>query len=189
MLPCYVVCDISLSMTDHIDKLNAGLREFRGAVHSDPVVAAMVRCCVVGFADTPRVLQPLCHVADLVDLAGLAADSSTKFGPMFAFLREAIHRDVLALKAARLRVHRPIVFVLSDGQATDPVTWPAEFAALTDPAWHARPNMIAFGVGDADPHTLGQIGTLRTFLERDGVRMSTALTASVMWTPAKLDHV
>ena len=189
VLPCYVVCDISLSMIDHIDEVNAGLREFRGAVHADSSVAERVHCCVVGFAETPMVLQPLYPMARFTELAAPAPAAGTNFGPAFTLLRDAIGRDVRDLKALRLRVHRPIVFFLSDGQPTDPVTWPAAFAALTDPAWAARPNMIAFGIGDADQDTLGRIGTFRMFLGRDGVRMSTALIASVRLASPRFDQV
>lgn len=181
VLPCYVVCDVSLSMTDHIEELNAGLREFRGAVHANSTVAELLHCCVVGFAETSRVLQPLHPTARLADLPEPQPGAGTNFGPAFTLLRTAIDTDVRALKARGLRVHRPLVFFLSDGQPTDPVTWPAAFAALTDPIWSARPNMIAFGIGDADHDTLGRIGTFRTFLGRDGVRLSTALIATVTW--------
>jgi uncharacterized protein YegL len=174
-------------MTDHIDELNAGLREFRGAVHADSSVGELVRCSVVSFAETPRVLQPLHPTAKLTDLPSLEPCAGTNFGPAFTLLRNAIERDVHALKSRRVRVHRPIVFFLSDGQPTDPVTWPRAFAALTDPAWTCRPNVIAFGVGDADQDTLGRIGTFRTFLGRDGVRLATALIASVQWT--RPEHV
>jgi uncharacterized protein YegL len=189
VLPCYVVCDVSLSMTDHIDELKAGLREFRGAVHAEASVAGLLRCCVVGFADTPRVLQPLYTVSKLGELPELEQCAGTNFGPAFTFLRDAIDRDVRVLKTHGLRVHRPIVFFLSDGQPTDPVTWPAAFATLTDPEWPARPHMITFGIGDADQQTLGRIGTSRMFLGRDGVRMSTALITSVRWASPLKDHV
>lgn len=189
VLPCYVVCDVSLSMTDHIAGLNAGLREFRGALHADPSVAERIRCCVVGFAATPTVLQPLYAAAMLTELPELGPCAGTNFGPAFTLLRDAIDKDVHALKEHRLRVHRPIVFFLSDGQPTDPVTWPAAYATLTDPTWSARPNVIAYGIGDADQDTLGRIGTSRTFLERDGVRLGTALIASVTWASPRADHV
>lgn len=187
VLPCYVVCDVSLSMTDHLDELNAGLREFHGAVHADSAVAALVRCCVVGFAGRPKVLRPLYEMATPPELPEMGR--GTNFGPAFTLLREAIDRDVRGLKAQRVGVHRPIVFFLSDGQPTDPVTWPAAYAALTDPAWTARPHVIAYGVGDADQNTLGRIGTFRTFLGRDGVRMSTALIATVTLASPRTDRV
>lgn len=187
VLPCYVVCDVSLSMTDHLEELNAGLREFRGAVHADAAITRLVRCSLVGFAETSRVLQPLHPPVDLADLPDPEPCAGTNFGPVFTLLRAAIDRDVVDLKARGLRVHRPLVFFLSDGQPTDPATWPSAFAALTDPVWPARPDVIAFGVGDADQDTLSRIGTFRTFLGRDGVRLSTALISTVTWTSR--DHV
>lgn len=188
VLPCYVVCDVSFSMTDHLDELNAGLREFRGAVHADPAVAARVRVCVVGFAEAPRLLQPLRPATELAELADPVPSTGTNFGPAFAFLREAIDRDVRRLKEHRLLVRRPIVFFTSDGQPTDPMTWPDAFATLTDPGWTTRPNVVAFGLGDADRATLGRIATLRLFLGRDGVRLGTALTVSTTLAPGT-DHV
>ncbi|MGH3757110.1 vWA domain-containing protein [Actinophytocola sp.] len=173
-------------MTDHLEELNTGLREFRGAVHADASVAARVRCRVIGFAETPMAPQPL---ESFTSLPKLEPCAGTNFGPAFTFVHDTIDRDVRGLKEKRLRVHRPIVFFLSDGQPTDPVTWPAAFAALAERAWAARPNVIAFGIGEADRDTLCRIGTFRTFLGRDGVRMSTALIASVISVSPLLDRI
>jgi len=178
VLPCHVACDVSLSMTDHIDELNWGLREFRGAVHADASVAGRVLCGVVGFREQPHVVQRLLPMDELAELPAPGPCAGTNFGPAFTCLRTVIDDDVLALERHRLHVHRPLVFFLSDGQPTDPATWPAAFAALTDPGWARRPLVVAFGVGDAD--ALGAIGTFRTYLSRDGVRLGTALFASVM---------
>jgi uncharacterized protein YegL len=180
VLPCYVACDVSLSMTDHIDELNTGLREFRGAVHADASVADRVFCSVVGFGEKPQVVQSLLPMDALAELPEPAPSAGTNFGPLFTFLRSAIDRDVSALQRHRLVVHRPLVFFLSDGQPTDPVTWPSAFASLTDPAWPRRPHVVTFGLGEADQEALDRIGTYRTYLGRDGVRMGTALIASVM---------
>lgn len=174
MLPCYVVCDVSSSMTDYIGELRAGLREFRGSAHADPVAAAGIRVCVIGVADTPRVLQPLRPVTELAELDGRSPCAGTNFGPVFELLRAVIERDVSALKRNR----RPVVFFVSDGRPTDPHEWPVAFAALDDPTWTARPEVIAFGVGATDPDTLARIGTARVFL--GGVRLGAALAASVL---------
>jgi uncharacterized protein YegL len=180
VLPCYVACDVSLSMADHIDELNRGLREFRGAVHADPSVGDRVLCSVLGFGEKPEVVQRMLPMDDLVDLPAPGACAGTNFGPVFTYLRDTIDGDVVGLEQHRLRVHRPLVFFLSDGQPTDPVTWPAAFTALCDPAWPRCPRVVAFGVGDADEEALGRIGTFRTYLSRDGIRLGTALIASVM---------
>jgi uncharacterized protein YegL len=49
VLPFYVVCDVSFSMTDHLDALNAALLELHRAVGTDPVVADRTRFCLIGF--------------------------------------------------------------------------------------------------------------------------------------------
>ncbi|MCR6484093.1 hypothetical protein M8542_14825 [Amycolatopsis sp. OK19-0408] len=180
VLPCYVACDVSLSMADHIDELNHGLREFRGAVHADASIADRVLCSLVGFGDKPYVVHGLYLTGEVTDLPAPGPCAGTNFGPLFPFLRDVIEEDVRLLATHRVRVLRPMVFFLSDGQPTDPVTWPAAFAALTDPRWRLRPRVVTFGVGDADEDALGRIGTFRTYLGRDGIRMGTALIASVM---------
>ncbi|QQQ77427.1 hypothetical protein IOD16_02485 [Saccharothrix sp. 6-C] len=189
VLPCYVVCDVSLSMTDHLGEVNAGLRELRGAVHADPSAAALTRVCVVGFAAAATVLQPLRPAAELTELSASRPRAGTNFGPAFALLRETISHDVRALKARRLRVCRPVVFFTSDGRPTDPATWPDAFAALADPAWPARPTVVAYGLGAVDRGTLDRIGTFRVFLGQDGIRLGTALAVSVTGTARRADRV
>ncbi|CCH28392.1 hypothetical protein ABZ816_28825 [Actinosynnema sp. NPDC047251] len=189
VVPCYVVCDMSLSMADHLEEVNAGLREFRGAVHADLSPGARIMTCVVGFAAAPTVLQPLGPAAALAELGSAGPGAATNFGSAFALLREIIARDVRALKACRHRVHRPVVFFTSDGRATDPAAWPGAFAALADPDWPARPTVIAFGLGAVDSDTLDRIGTSRAFLGQDGIRLGTALAVSVTSTARRRDRV
>jgi len=179
VLPCYLVCDISCSMNDHVDELNAGLREFRGAVHAEPSVAARILVCVVAFADVPRVQQSLRPAVELAELAGSESTGGSAFGSTFALLRATIDNDVHRLRESWASVSRPLVFFVSDGRPTDP-DWPAAFADLIDPSWSVRPDVIAFGVGAVDPATMNTIGTSRFFVGQDGVRIGTALTASVM---------
>ncbi|PPK64823.1 hypothetical protein V5P93_006226 [Actinokineospora auranticolor] len=187
--PCYVVCDMSSSVVDHIDELNAGLREFRGAVHADRSAIDRVRVGVVGFAGAPRLLHPLRPVVELPEVTAPRPRVGSNFGLAFTFLRGVIDRDVRELTAERLVVRRPVMFFVSDGRPTDPVTWPAAHAALTDPRWPAHPTAVAFGVGAADQGTLARIGTAQVFLGRDGVRVGTALTVSMAWSAPAADPV
>jgi uncharacterized protein YegL len=187
VLPFYVVCDVSCSMTDHLDALNAGLFELHRAVGTDPVVADRTRFCLIGFSESPEVLLPLSRLSEITEISRLVARAATNFGATFTLLRKLISQDIDLLKGQSNQVYRPAVFFLSDGQPTDPVTWPAAYAALTDPAWPTRPNVIAFGVGDADPATIGRIGTFRAFMGQDGVSpgaalsgFARALTASIL---------
>jgi uncharacterized protein YegL len=175
ILPFYVVCDQSYSMADHLDALNDGLAQLHAAVGTDPVVADITRLCLIGFSGSAKVLQPLCRPSDVIGLTDLTTEAATSFGEAFRVLRDTIESDVDELKAASHKVFRPAVFFLSDGHPTDPASWPAAYARLVDPDWHARPNIIAFGIGDADASTIGRIGTFQAFMSHGGVSPAAAL--------------
>jgi uncharacterized protein YegL len=175
ILPFYVVCDQSYSMADHLDALNDGLAQLHRAVGTDPVVADKTRFCLIGFAGEAEILQPLCRLSDVVDIVGLTTQAGTSFGEAFTLLRQTIEHDVDQLKADAHRVYRPAVFFLSDGHPTDPATWPDAYDRLVDPDWPARPNIISFGIGDADADTIGRIGTFQAFMSQGGVSPGNAL--------------
>lgn len=175
ILPFYVVCDQSYSMTDHLDALNDGLGRLHAAADTDPVVAEATRFCLIGFSGTAEVLWPLGRSSDVLGPVGLSTQAATNFGAAFTLLRETIGQDIEALRARAHQVYRPAVFFLSDGHPTDPTAWPAAYARLVDPDWAARPNIIAFGIGDADAATIGRIGTLQAFMSRGGASPADAL--------------
>ncbi|MGH3881086.1 MAG: vWA domain-containing protein [Actinophytocola sp.] len=175
ILPFYVVCDQSYSMTDHLDALNDGLAQLHRAVGTDPVVADKTRFCLIGFSGTAEVLQPLCRLSDVLEIVGLTTQAGTSFGEAFTLLRDTIENDVELLRADAHRVYRPAVFFLSDGHPTDPATWPAAYERLVAPDWPPRPNIISFGIGDADATTIGRIGTFQAFMSQGGVGPTAAL--------------
>lgn len=175
ILPFYVVCDQSYSMADHLDGLNNGLAELHRAVGTDPVVADKTRFCLIGFSGDAEVLQPLCSLSDVVGLVDLAVRPATRFEAVFTLLRKTIEHDVARLKTDGHSVYRPAVFFLSDGQPTDQTGWPAAYRRLVDPEWPTRPNIIAFGIGDADESTIREIGTVQAFMSNGGVSPGLAL--------------
>jgi uncharacterized protein YegL len=164
VLPIYVVCDESYSMTDHMGTLNAGLRELHRCVQNDPSANSRTRLCLIGFADTARVVVPLSPLADLPDIGVLAARASTNYAPAFTLLRETIERDVADLCAHSRRMYQPTVFFLSDGQPTDPALWRLAHSRLLDHDWAVRPRIVAFGVGDADAATMRAVGDFKAYL-------------------------
>lgn len=186
VLPCYVVCDVSFSMTDHIDEVNAGMREFRGAVHADRRASAQVRLCVVVFAERPQVVQPLLPALDRAEPIRPRQESGSDFGSAFTLVHATIERDVQSLKAQRIPVRRPLLFFISDGRPTDQ-GWPQALVRLTATA--SCPEMIAFGLGAVDQPVLDRVGTSRVFLGRDGVRLGIALASSVARTVLRPEHV
>jgi uncharacterized protein YegL len=132
------------------------------AIAENPILSDKVRFGLVDFADDAQVQLPLCDLLDPnLTLPGLTARGGTSFAAAFRLMRKQIEHDVLQLKADNYSVHRPAVFFLSDGAPTDPDDeWRAAFQELTEfdrqtgSGFAMYPNVIPFGVANADPQIM-----------------------------------
>ena len=156
LLPFYVVVDVSFSMSgDRIDAVNKILPDIADALSLDPILSDKVRIALLDFAGDAFVQLPLCDVLDQnLALPSLTVRrGGTSYAAAFRLLRAEIAANVKQLKADRFQVHRPAVFFLSDGQPTDKEgVWQAAFAELVGDQMY--PNIIPFGVRQADPRTM-----------------------------------
>jgi uncharacterized protein YegL len=157
ILLVYFVADESGSMGRNISELNGGLASLHDALQRESFAAAKIRLSVIGFSDTAfTYLEP----ADLRFLQGmpvLTAQSLTSFAAAFDQLTYRISVDIPSLKAQGYTVHRPAVFFLTDGLPNGNEDWRSVRANLL--AQPAAPNILAFGIGDADAATVGELAT------------------------------
>ncbi|WP_327722810.1 VWA domain-containing protein (plasmid) [Streptomyces sp. NBC_00490] len=190
VLPIYLVVDESGSMAPHLEELNDGIRRLTEILLSEPMAAAKIRFSLLGFSDD---VVERSHLEDLrtSDLsARLEARGSTNFAMLFDDLAQRIPRDVIELKSDGYLIHRPAVFMLTDGLPNGTDDWVSAHRRLVDRTiTPAAPNIIACGIGDADPHVLGVVATSPNFafIVDRGVdvgeavaRFSAALTRSVI---------
>ncbi|MER5350392.1 VWA domain-containing protein [Kitasatospora sp. NPDC002551] len=165
ILPFYAVCDESGSMSADIDTLNKALFDLHQEISTNPTIADKTRFGLIGFSTDAHELQPLVDLSDLDELPALEASGLTSFGNAFGLLRQAIERDVQALKADGHDVYRPVVFFLSDGVPTDS-DWDRPYQDLLAAAF--RPHIIAFGIGQADRSVIAHVATFKAFMQEDG---------------------
>ena len=102
----------------------------------------------------------------------------TSYASALEALRQTIPSDVALLKADGYQVHRPSVFFLTDGQPTEKdARWQAALEALKDPAFKERPNILAFGVGEAEPDVIGPLASTPgfAFMMAEGVSTAGAI--------------
>lgn len=164
ILPFYLVCDESGSMDGApIQAMNDALPELHQEIGSNPVVADKTRFSIVTFDSTAQVLQPLVDLSQITQLPELQARGSTNYEAVFDMLRSEIQSDVERLKTEGHRVFRPSVFFLSDGYPNDG-NWEQALDRLTDSSWSFHPNVIAFGIGSADPNIIGRVGVTKAFM-------------------------
>jgi uncharacterized protein YegL len=181
VLPMYFVGDESHSMAGGpIEAVNQGLVDLRDEVAKHPLIGKKVRFGIITFADTAQTRLELSELSEELILPTLSPRGrGTSYASAFEALRNTIPADVALLKASGYQVHRPSVFFLSDGLPTEREDeWRVRLEALKDPGFRERPNILAFGVGDADPKVIQQLAstTRFAFMMLDGVSTAGAIS-------------
>jgi uncharacterized protein YegL len=180
VLPMYFVGDESHSMRGApIAAVNQGLIELRDEVARHPLIGKKVRFGIITFADTAQTRMELCELSENLVLPTLSPRGrGTSYASALEALRQVIPADVALLKSSGYQVHRPAVFFLSDGQPTEKESkWRERLRELNDPSFRERPNILAFGVGDADPEIIASVATTPSyaFMMAEGVSTAGAI--------------
>jgi uncharacterized protein YegL len=164
LLPIYVLADESGSMGPMVNELNAGLASLHAALLAEPMAAAKVRFSIMGFSNNVVLRMHLADLRRATQLPPLVSRGATSYGAAFAALEQQIPVDVAHLKAQQYGVHRPAVFFISDGKASDGNRWWPIHERLTDRyRTTGAPNIIACGIGDAEPDAILRVATQPDF--------------------------
>jgi uncharacterized protein YegL len=161
VMPFYLICDVSYSMTGDMPRLNEGIRQLRQAIVNEPAVDDVAHLAILTFSDTAQVVLPLTQLSEH-DMPTLSVQGGTNYGSAFRLLAQVISRDMQSLKARGYKVYRPCAFFLSDGEPLDG-DWEQTFrSTLTfDPSTGAgmksHPVFVPFGFRDAPEHVLRRL--------------------------------
>ncbi len=177
VFPFYLCLDVSASMAGApIDSVNRQLPLLRASIGEDPAIAEVIRFGVVTFSDVAHTVLPLCDLSLVEAVPEVAAQGRTSYAAAFDHLRQVIEHDYQASRAGGDRWYRPAVIFISDGRPTDDSErWRSAHLRLTDPGWKRRPNILAFGFGDADPAVLATVSESkpnRAFIAVEGAEPS-----------------
>ncbi|MGD0699478.1 MAG: VWA domain-containing protein [Trebonia sp.] len=118
VMPFYLMCDVSLSMTNDMPELNDGLRRLRRAILAEPVANDVAYIAIATFSDIAKVVMPLERMSEQ-QVPTLSPQGGTNYGAAFRLLAQTIAQDTAELKARGLKVYRPCVFFLTDGEPLD----------------------------------------------------------------------
>jgi uncharacterized protein YegL len=161
VMPFYLVCDVSQSMTASIPALNQSLRALWQAIVNEPVVDDVARICIMTFSDTARVVVPLGRITETA-LPTLGVECGTNYGAAFQELARTIAYDNQALKVQGYKVYRPCVFFLTDGMPLDE-DWEGTFRSTltydlnTGQGMKGHPIFVPFGFDQARPSILAKL--------------------------------
>lgn len=164
LLPAYVLADESGSMAPYREDLAGGLVSLCEGLRAEPMVSAKLRLTVLGFSDDVQVRLPMADMRSATSLPEVVIRSLTDYRAAFDDLVNRIPHDVRRLRAEGYKVHRPVVFFLSDGQPTDGGAWRLPHGTLVDKErTPTAPNIVACGIGDAQASTMVEVATRKEF--------------------------
>ena len=175
VFPFYLLCDTSKSMAgERIRAVNDGLPEIQAEILDDPIVEAKARVSVISFSTEANVDLPLTRLADIEAMPQLRAGGQTNYAKGMELARQQIENDVNQLIGDGFTVLRPCVYFLTDGRPGD--SWRRIRDAWVDKSVNKfAPNVIGFGVANADEDTLKRVATQFSFIAADGVSPAVAL--------------
>lgn len=157
-LPVYLVVDTSGSLVGDIDAINQGLADLFESLLLEPTVADTIRIALIQFSSDATLVMPLTDVHNVRTTPNLQAHGTTNYGAAFSLVRQLVPHDVAELRAAGLRVLRPMMFFMTDGYPTDG-SWQATLQELRSPEFRERPTIVAIGFGTTDPSILRNVGS------------------------------
>lgn len=164
LLPAYVVADESASMGPYVSDLQGGVTSLCEGLRAEPMIAAKLRLAVLGFSDDVEVRLAVADMRTETSVPRVVIRGMTSYRAVFDDLLQRIPADVRWLRGEGYKVHRPVVFFLSDGQPSDEYDWRSPRAALVDrDRTPTAPNIIACGIGDAQAQTMVDVATRPEF--------------------------
>jgi uncharacterized protein YegL len=118
-LPVYILLDCSGSMHgEPIEALEMGIRALLGDLRNDPQALETVWLSVITFSSMAEQLIPLTELNDF-EPPKLYAEGATMLGEAIDLLADRIQAEVRFTRANQKGDWKPLVFILTDGEATD----------------------------------------------------------------------
>jgi uncharacterized protein YegL len=161
VMPFYLICDVSYSMSRDMAALNDGVQRLRRSIVSEPFVDDVAHVSIMTFSDTAKVVMPLTQLSEQ-PVPQLSVEGGTNYGAAFRELAHVIPVDAAALKAQGYRVFRPCAFFLTDGEPGDQDYWETfkstlTYNRVTGVGMKQHPAFIPFGFRQASVDVLKKL--------------------------------
>lgn len=120
-LPVYLLLDTSGSMLgEPIEAVRTGMQSLLSALRQDPYALESAWLSVITFSDTAQQVVPLTDLAQF-QAPVLTASSTTAMGGALKLLAQRVDQEVAKSTADQKGDWKPIVFLMTDGRATDDI--------------------------------------------------------------------
>lgn len=189
-LPVYLLLDCSESMIgDGVNAVQQGVETMMRALRTDPHALETVWLSCIGFDREARLLFPLTELTD-AQPPKLTVRPGTAIGAALNLCADRIQSEVRRTSIVQKGDWRPLVILLTDGQATD--DWTSALKRLGQQVTPRPANIYAIGCGeDVDVAELQQLTDIVLHMPEmteDRIRkLFVWLTASVTETSRAVD--
>lgn len=159
-LPCALVLDGSGSMAGApMDALNAALRLFEQDLKTDDVASQRVQLLVIRFGDNNEVTV-LSDWKDAMDFQApqIDANGATPLGAAVNVALNKIEEQKARYRANGIAYNRPWLFLLTDGEPTDP-DWEQAAAQCSNAEQAGKVVFFGIGVGQANLEKLARFSS------------------------------
>ena len=143
-LPIFLVVDVSESMVgNHLRHMQEGMKQLLTSLRKDPYALETVYLSVIAFAGVAKTIAPLVELCSFYP-PRLPVGSGTSLGVALNHVMDEINRHVVRSSPTQKGDYKPVVYLMSDGSATDNPTsaiqrWKRDFMT--------RANLISIGIG------------------------------------------
>lgn len=143
-LPIFLVIDVSESMVGQpLRQMQEGISRLIETLRRDPYALETVYLSVIAFAGIAKTLAPLVELVAFYP-PRLPVGSGTSLGAALNHAMDEIDRHVITNSPERKGDYKPVVYLMTDGGATDDPTaaiarWQRSFAH--------RANLVSIGIG------------------------------------------
>lgn len=121
-LPVYLLLDCSGSMSgEPVEAVRNGLQTLVAALRQDPQALESAYLSVITFSNTAKQVVPLTELGQF-QLPSIEASGITSMGAALLLLSERVNAEVAKTTADQKGDWKPIIFLMTDGGATDDIT-------------------------------------------------------------------
>ncbi len=161
---CVLLLDTSASMSGaRISELQEGLAVLKAELAQDLLARKRVELAIVTFGGSVRMLSEFTTV-DQFEPPILHADGLTPLGAAVTTGLELVRTRKRVYRQNGIACYRPWVFLLTDGEPSDP--WQPAAAAVRHAETARETAFFAVGVGEANLDVLGQLSVRQPLMLR-----------------------
>lgn len=187
VVPYYVICDVSRSMSDDLVKLQDALENLKNDASMDPVLDEFTLFSLITFCEAAKTVVRLARPSEVVLPQLVTVDGDRNFGAAFEEYNRTFRADLARLRTEGQYVHRPCIFFLSAGDPADR-GYLETFRSLlaynreTRTGNHAFPYVMTFGFRDAKEKIMAELAYPDFGVERGRWFVGCPNVGEIMWS-------